>query len=252
MTLYLQRKELQVTPERLQSDQVMNTLRQAKMNMAALYWRRASALTLIELLVVVAVLSVLAGIATLNYLNAQIKAKHARVKADLHSVATAIETYRLDWNHYPFDIVGKDGKSPGANDYWYLPSGLTTPVAYMATNVFLDPFRQDKATLPERYFRPRYVNYSLMPMNLQLKLLSEKSRAAYAKGYAAYGVYRLSASGPDGKAGPWDPTASWTKNGGYTHFPGILVNYDPSNGTRSNGDIVRGQGAPEPTQASYD
>lgn len=212
---------------------------------------RATGLTLIELLAVVAILSILAGIATMNYMNAQIKAKHARVKADLHSTSTAIETYRLDWNNYPFDIVGEDGKSPGGNDYWYLPSGLTTPVSYMASNVFLDPFRQDKALLPERYFRPRYVNYSLMTMNLQLKLLSEKVRPAYGKGYQYYGVYRLSASGPDGKAGPWDPISTWTSSGGYTHFPGILVNYDPTNGTRSSGDIARGQGAPEPAQGNY-
>lgn len=219
-----------------------------------IYNRRVSdpsGLTLIELLVVVAIISVLAGIATINFLNAQIKAKHARVKADLHSTATAIEAYRIDSNHYPFDIVGEDGRAPGANDYWYISSAITSPIAYMTSHVFTDPFRQDKAHLPERYFRPRYVNYSLMKVNLNLELITETAVPAYQQGFRWYGVFRLSAAGPDGKAGPWSPVSSWNGDG-FTKFPGILINYDPTNGSRSNGDIVRGQGSADPHQAPYE
>ena len=59
------------------------------------------AFTLIELLIVVAIIAILAAIAVPNFLEAQTRAKVARVKNDLRSVATAIEAYRVDTNKYP-------------------------------------------------------------------------------------------------------------------------------------------------------
>jgi prepilin-type N-terminal cleavage/methylation domain-containing protein len=63
--------------------------------------RAKGGFTLIELLVVVAIIAILAAIALPNFLEAQTRAKVSRARADLRTVVTALETYRVDWNGYP-------------------------------------------------------------------------------------------------------------------------------------------------------
>src|SRR4030095_5642527 len=57
--------------------------------------------TLIELLIVVAIIAVLAAIAVPNFLEAQVRSKVSRTKADHRTIATALKAYRLDYNHDP-------------------------------------------------------------------------------------------------------------------------------------------------------
>ena len=57
--------------------------------------------TLIELLIVVAIIAILAAIAVPNFLEAQTRAKVSRVKSDLRTYATAIESYAVDNNRPP-------------------------------------------------------------------------------------------------------------------------------------------------------
>lgn len=92
----------------------------------------ASGFTLIELLIVVAIIGILAAIAVPNFLNAQTRAKVARVYADIKGQATALEQYRLDNNHYPQSL-----RSPPRL------MKLTTPIAYMASlpkDIFADQY----------------------------------------------------------------------------------------------------------------
>lgn len=84
------------------------------------------AFTLIELLIVVAIIGILAAIAVPNFLNAQIRAKVARLVSDMKSVAMAQEQYRLDRGQYTFD---GDCNVGSAEHLSYRP--LTTPVAYI-------------------------------------------------------------------------------------------------------------------------
>lgn len=92
--------------------------------------------TLIELLIVVAIIAILAAIAVPNFLEAQVRSKVARVQADMRSIATALEAYRVDHNKYP-----PSNAPPGEPiESWFdrlIP--LTTPVSFL-TSVMLDPF----------------------------------------------------------------------------------------------------------------
>jgi len=63
--------------------------------------RRQKGFTLIELLIVVAIIGIIAAIAIPNLLNAINRGRQKRTMADLRSLATAIESYQVDFNFYP-------------------------------------------------------------------------------------------------------------------------------------------------------
>ncbi|MFH0793454.1 MAG: prepilin-type N-terminal cleavage/methylation domain-containing protein, partial [bacterium] len=116
--------------------------------------RKMAGFTLIELLIVVAIIAILAAIAVPNFLEAQIRSKVSRVRADHRSLATGLESYYVDNNLYPAWDCGNNG----ANAFAPTASGahkihtfrirnatapnlltITTPTAYV-TNYFPDPF----------------------------------------------------------------------------------------------------------------
>ncbi len=120
--------------------------------------KRMKGFTLIELLIVVAIIAILAAIAVPNFLEAQVRSKVSRVKADQRSLATGIEAYYVDNNDYPGYASGASGANgfigtgPGAfriytfrvwdgtdNDF----RTLTSPQAYL-TSYFGDPFADTK------------------------------------------------------------------------------------------------------------
>jgi len=97
--------------------------------------------TLIELLIVIAIIAILALIAIPNFLEAQVRAKISRVKSDMRSTATAIEAYLVDWNLIMgawdwADATGATQEQGRLIAY----SRLTTPIAYM-TSFPKDPFQ---------------------------------------------------------------------------------------------------------------
>ena len=81
--------------------------------------------TLIELLIVVAIIGILAAIAVPNFLNAQMRAKLVQVISNMKSLSTAMMTYRVDWNSFPLHHPNH------LTNFW--GNGMTTPVAYIAT-----------------------------------------------------------------------------------------------------------------------
>ncbi len=94
----------------------------------------SKAFTLIELLIVVAIIAILAAIAVPNFLEAQTRSKVSRVRADHRTIVTGLELYQLDNNKYPntpFTDVGV---------IRVVPNLLSTPIAYITTVSIIDPF----------------------------------------------------------------------------------------------------------------
>jgi prepilin-type N-terminal cleavage/methylation domain-containing protein len=190
---------------------------------------RNKGFTLIELLIVVAIIAILAAIAIPNFLQAQVRAKAARAKGELASLATAIESYYVDQNVYPPDgsenyAVAMFGATPY---YWYIQATVTTPIAYITTGTLKDPFRMGINLSNPMYERYRYSNTKEGSLG----------RAAGAATYIdAFGGWRLVSLGPD-RVYSADVGGNLTKWG----YWDITYPYDPSNGTVSNGDIIRSQ-----------
>ncbi len=173
------------------------------------------AFTLIELLVVVGIISILAALAVPNFLEAQVRAKVGRVTADMRAVSLALEQYRVDNNNYPLDGNDFEVFRVERFDSRKNLSRLTTPIAYI-TSVPVDPFHLDNASDPGTLdiFTPGNPPYPYIYMTY--------GNYSYHQGKPEdYGLFSL---GPDSDIDAFGITA---------------VEYDPTNGTISNGDIIR-------------
>lgn len=212
---------------------------------------RPAGFTLIELLVVVAIISILAGIAVPNFLEAQTRAKVSRMKNDQRSMATAIEAYLVDNNRYP-----RRTKEPAGSGFLGFPdvllrtremSVLTTPISYIST-LPKDIF-ENRVAAPEDvidYYDPIHVEFlrdvRFSFPDSQFDYTTEYARSA-ARSYD-FGWMLLSV-GPDkelGNPAPGQgnyPVGSIAADGGATNR--WMMEYDPTNGTISYGNITRFQ-----------
>ncbi len=204
---------------------------------------RTKAFTLIELLIVVAIIAILAAIAVPNFLEAQVRSKVSRSKADMRSLAVAVESYTVDNNVPPSDCGNGAGgiwrpyakpartqAAPSAN--FTIGFELTTPIAYLSSAAALrDVFKVQKTIVGAQQGREYYCFASWR--------YREKIQAiSYAGSINRDGYWIAMGAGPDtyvnNKPGlNFDfSQSSWIPRG---------VNYDPTNGTVSNGDIYRSQ-----------
>lgn len=189
--------------------------------------------TLIELLIVVGIIAILAAIAVPNLLEAQIRAKTSRVKADLRVLAAAIETYTVDNNHPLYD------GEPGQPHYGWVNAyaQATTPVAYLSATPS-DTF-QDKTV--KSYFDPPpgQTYYTDHPTDTKHaydygtaywhSVGADQQATDYWIERLGNSAWKIGSCGPDQRF----QTASGVFGGGNR--------YDPTNGTISEGDIYRTQ-----------
>ena len=184
------------------------------------YPRRATtaAFTLIELLIVVAIIAILAAIAVPNFLEAQTRSKVSRTKADLRSLATAVESYRVDNNKYY-----------KASFYQNLAQRITpytTPIAYISS-VPIDPCYQFSST----NFAGTDGWYCYTSGNLSV------AGDDLIHSEWAGSLYTLAGRGPD---------LHYNFGGICTARPDLVStnayergSYDATNGSTSEGDIIR-------------
>ena len=207
------------------------------------------AFTLIELLIVVAIIAILAAIAVPNFLHAQIRARIARSQADMRSMGTAIEAFRVDYNITLLDAWDDDSASerakypplglgvtvppgsPGTRTMFTVVNLLTTPVSYMA-EVPLDPFLVNLAD-PGGITRVTGRTYTYADRDGHAGGFDHAIGALLPANALALGLrpllldeWVLLGIGPDGKVSS------------LVNSVGRGIPYDPSNGLKSPGDLT--------------
>jgi prepilin-type N-terminal cleavage/methylation domain-containing protein len=204
------------------------------------YMKAEKGFTLIELLIVVAIIAILAAIAIPNFLAAQTRSKVSRGKAEMQTLATAIESYYVDNNDYPLMML--INYNAGIEDVWHIAPSLggtneqfmsqkvsiTTPIAYI-TKEPEDPF----------YVIPQYAHvdaakrYCYSSARVYYWYQAPPSTGDWHRDI--FGEWRIWGSGPDRDRRDImiGSTSDADKQGRNA------MTYDPTNGTMSNGDILR-------------
>ncbi len=181
------------------------------------------AFTLIELLIVVAIIGILAAIAVPNFLNAQVRAKIARVESDLRTISIGVDSYNLDRGSYPPDWIGM-GTSVVDGGFIRSMHYLTTPIAYIGDVNLTDPFYSG----PDKSVSFPSGGYD----NSTYRYFCYQHGWGQAVGHQKTG-YAILSYGPDKREsyGEWAGVAGRGRN-----WDGV---YATSNGLTSMGDIVR-------------
>jgi len=169
---------------------------------------RSRGYSLIEALIVVTVLLILTLIAIPNYQEARIRSMVAASRTDLRTICQAYQSYDADHSALPpYRNLGM---------HFVEPHFLTTPVPYL-TQVPEDLFFQ--AQIVDTRHGPIALTYPVAAQYAYYALSS------HYQGLLKDNIrYVLAGRGPDHQL----------------EFGYLIVEYDPSNGVRSRGDIIMG------------
>jgi prepilin-type N-terminal cleavage/methylation domain-containing protein len=207
--------------------------------------------TLIELLIVVAIIAILAAIAVPNFLEAQTRAKVARVHADMYALALALESYYADYASYPgpcytpwfMEVSSGNTVLTGAYPSVSAAIALSTPVAYIANAQVRDVFVAPSARItwwPQVYI-PSFI--PIVTGMVNSKLGSMLGASLFYGGTVRPDMFPrdcwlLVSVGPNRAAETI--TSSFPLAGPFSSWwTPLECVYDPTNGSQSRGDILR-------------
>ncbi len=225
------------------------------------------AFTLIELLIVVAIIAILAAIAVPNFLEAQTRSKVSRTKSDMRTITTGLEAYYVDSNAYPnchmYGIATRNYLGGNASDPMILER-LSTPVAYLTSITFKDPFKvSSRISAATAQAMASATKIALSPGN-------DTAAALNTYMYQSYNNNQRYTLPPDSYSNASLPmnSCAWVLHScgpdcNYYNLAGVIANdraaslpytialmYDPTNGTVSTGSIFREGGSASAT-ATY-
>jgi len=186
--------------------------------------------TIIELLIVVSIISILSLIGLANMLEASTRAKVSRTKSDMRVIAFALEAYYGDYNDYVRFVRSGEGHltSRVIVPMSYRLSPLTTPISYI-TSVPIDIFptvaTSDGSPL---IFFDTFDYADVASLN--------DCNSPKGSGGTSGAFWRLSSAGPDRIQSYGGDIAEIGKE---SIINQLGVDYDPTNGTISAGDIIR-------------
>lgn len=168
--------------------------------------------TLIELLIVVAIIGILAAIAVPNFLNAQIRAKVAKVVSEEKAVNDAYLMYFMDNQDWPPHLDGDIAQH----------RFVTTPISYLSTSL-QDPFQMEGVTDSRTlgWYKGQYHEEPGYQMRNEFMSTRDPDAVKYA-GRTRNAAFYCRSVGPD-----MDRIAE------------VSVPYDMTNGLVSQGAIVR-------------
>ncbi len=183
--------------------------------------------TLIELLIVIAIILILIAIALPNFLEAQIRARVTKAKGDLRTVGIAMDSYYLDFGMYPPDH-DPSTLTPGEAGLFQ----LTSPIQYITT-LPTDVFNSGDAGFNQSGDEVRWFE---MASTGVAPVISRAVRPQIN----AFAVYSV---GPDSGEN-FNDNDNWPYQGETFPCPTTLgyLNYSPTNGTKSVGDLVQAGG----------
>ncbi len=182
----------------------------------------------------IAIILILIAIALPNFLEAQIRARVVRAQGDMRSIGIAMETYIQDFRVYPTDHE-PDGGDRGLFQ-------LTSPIAYISS-LPEDPFSTNSGILDPLTEEIGWEMASTGNAGV-LSIIQPTHDNCNVHAYA------LASQGPDvgsgisfGSAGGdnFICNRNWPFCGRTLVCPSNngWVNYSPTNGSKSAGDIVR-------------
>lgn len=150
--------------------------------------------------------SVFTAIAVPNFREAQVRSQVSRVRSDLRTLSVGLEAYKIDNNTVPPSAISPSGHPVFAR------SSLTTPIAYLSSMNFVDPFAPENGA-PYCYFAApggrNWIVWSAGP-DRQYDITTANASTLVTDG--------LEAAFSEGRAN---------------------LTYDPTNGANSPGDIWR-------------
>jgi len=211
----------------------------------------------IELVICTALVGLLTVVAVPNFVRVQTQATVAQAKADLATLKSGLEAYKVDLGKYPWMNSMATARMPvgmaSGNGRQPTLEHLTTPVAYLASPApFMDPFEADAiysgptlSTLVPATDEPYIDAYKQYFYNARNSRDTSTWGQSSPQDVDPY-WYFLESSGPDQKHNMmYQIMNMMTVDTNVNRARLGLAFYDPTNGTMSRGSIWELGGEPQ-------